>query len=120
MKYPHPIKIKFVLGAVLTAGLVALQSTEAADFIKSNALFPPALTFNYALNVDGSYTTPGVPGTGDTIVFDAIYTRTSTLPVGTGGISVRGINVLSTNTSADINISGGAADFLTLGSGWDY
>ncbi len=104
MTYTHPIRIKAVLGAAILATLVSLQNVNAVNFIKANN--------TTALNVDGSYTTIGVPGTGDTIVFNNTFAQLPNTGVAAGGIAVMGLTVEATNTTTFV-LNG----TMTLGAG---
>ncbi len=92
------------LGAILNSSGAMAQ----VDFIKADN--------TTVLNADGSYTTPGVPTTADTIVFDGTVTTNSQIPVGAGGISVNGLRIESSLTALPIITTTGGSG-LTLGSG---
>jgi autotransporter-associated beta strand protein len=88
---------------LVSIALLYPHDALAVDFIKANNLT--------ALNVDGSYTTAGVPGTGDKIIVNSTYTTSGALSF--GGVSVNALDISTTVTLG----SGAWSGTLNLGSG---
>jgi len=90
------------------AVICPFDARSQVDFIKANDAT--------ALNLAGSYTTPGgPPGTVDTIVFDTNFIAQNTsIQVGTGGLSVHGLR-LNAGVTGTPRIAGTTT--LTLGAG---
>ena len=96
--------IKDVLSAALATSILITPSVQAAPFVKADN--------TTALDLDGSYTTFGVPGASDTIVVDSTLNSAGTVTAGLG-VSVLGLDFqASLNQNFSIN-SGGS---LTIGA----
>jgi len=104
MKINIRIPIKAVLAAAIATSLPVTQSVQAAPFVKADN--------TTALDVDGSYTITGVPGSGDTIVVDSTLTAARTVNAGSG-IDVLGLDFQAIQNQ---NFTIGGSGSLTIGA----
>lgn len=104
MKINIRIPIKAVLAAAIATSLPVTQSVQAAPFVKADN--------TTALDVDGSYTITGVPGSSDTIVVDSTLTAARTVNAGSG-IDVLGLDF---QASQNQNFTIGGSGSLTIGA----
>jgi autotransporter-associated beta strand protein len=105
------MKTTLLLTRSLQIAILALTCSQANQALAQTIYIKGNNTTS--LSANGSYTTPGVPGVNDTIVYDS-NSGTASASIG-AGVSVQGIRYDSLATPGTINSNGTNA--LTLGSG---
>jgi len=104
------MKTTLLITRSLQIAILALACSQANQALAQTIYIKGNNTTSLSSN--GSYTTPGVPGVNDTIVYDST-SGTASATIG-AGVSVQGINFQSSAISATITAN--STNALTLGS----